>query len=48
MESDATNLTGGKSGTSPTVTITEVRSGSNNLLYEPVPNDMLFTPADLP
>ena len=45
---DNTNLVGGKAGSKPQITITEIRKGSNNLLYEPIPNDMIFQPADTP
>jgi hypothetical protein len=36
-------LKGGAVGTTPTVTLTEIVKGSNNLFFDPIPFDMLYT-----
>ena len=40
---DVSKLQGGTPGTPPTVTLTEVVKGSNNLFFDPIPFDMLYT-----
>jgi hypothetical protein len=40
---DTTKLKGGATGTSPKVTQTEIVKGSNNLFFDPIPFDMLYT-----
>lgn len=42
-------LTGGRDTTKPFVVVETIRKGSNStMIYNPIPNDMLFTPSDLP
>lgn len=40
---DTAKLKGGAAGTSPTVALTEIVKGSNNLFFDPIPFDMLYT-----
>lgn len=44
----ANGLTGGRTSTSPRITVTEEQAASNNQLYEPIPSEFLFTYADFP
>jgi len=48
ITADAGNLKGGISGTSPKIEIKKLRSGSNNFMFEPISNEMLYMPADKP
>jgi hypothetical protein len=40
---DNSKLKGGAVGTGPTVTLIEIIKGSNNLFFDPIPFDMLYT-----
>lgn len=49
IQVDDSMLTGGRDTTKPYIVIETFRKGSNSsMLYQPVPNDMLFTPAEAP
>jgi hypothetical protein len=43
MTADTTFLTGGSTSSGPTVTVSKYREMNRNLLWEPIPNDMIFT-----
>jgi len=47
MEADTSGLSGGADN-SPTITISKYREATKNLLFEPIPNDMLFMAASKP
>lgn len=38
-------LAGGRAGAAASITATEIRAGSTNLLFEPINNELTFTPA---
>lgn len=38
-------LVGGKTGTKPIISVTEMRKGNNRPFFEPIPNEMLFIPS---
>ena len=41
-------LTGGTTGTSPSIEITVYNEPSNRPFHEPIPNDMLLIPSNTP